>query len=99
MAASVFVLKRVFCSYCPQARSYLLQRGGCGQGGFVDGLTGAGVGVLWDGGHCCWKPGVQKTSAVMQNTRSCGGIRRTRALEHLKVTFMTSSCQDFSASQ
>lgn len=40
-------------------------------GGFVDGLTGAGVGALWDGGHCYCKPRVQKTSAIMQKARSC----------------------------
>lgn len=34
-------------------------------GGFVDGLTGAGVGALWDGGHCSCEPGVKKTSGVM----------------------------------
>lgn len=33
-------------------------------GGFVDGLTGAGV-ALWDGGHCSCEPGVKKTSGVM----------------------------------
>lgn len=27
-------------------------------GGFVDGLTGAGAGALWDGGHCSCEPGV-----------------------------------------
>lgn len=43
-------------------------------GGFVDGLTGDGVGVLWEGGHCFWKPGVQKTSGVMQTTRPCVGV-------------------------
>lgn len=43
-------------------------------GGFVDGLTGAGVGALWDGGHCFWKSGVQKTSGVMQKARSCAGV-------------------------
>lgn len=58
-------------------------------GGFVDGLTGAGVGALWDGGHCYCKPGVQKTSAVMPFL--CGGIIRTGALEHLKVSFIKSS--------
>lgn len=34
-------------------------------GGFVGWLTGAAVGALWDGGHCSYKPGLQKTSGVM----------------------------------
>lgn len=76
MAASVFFLKRAFLQILPPG---LLLSASAGRmwsvlGGFVDGLTGAGVGLLWAGGHCFWKPGLQKTSAVMQNARSCAGV-------------------------
>ncbi len=45
--------------------------------GFVDGLTGAGIGVLWDGGHCSCESGVQKTSGVMKKACSCGGYNKS----------------------
>lgn len=63
MAASVFFLKRTALrGDCLQARSYLLQRGGCGQCWepfSVDGLTGTGAGAVRDGGHCSCEPWVE----------------------------------------
>lgn len=96
----VFPERSVFVATAPRPRPLLSASAGrmwSVLGGFVDGLTGSGVGVLWDGAHCFWKPGLQKTSAVVQKARSCAGIIRTGALQHLKVTFITSSCQDVPA--
>lgn len=45
-------------------------------GGFVNGLTGAGVGALWDGGHCFCEHG-EKSLGVVQKHRSSGGYIRS----------------------
>lgn len=47
-------------------------------GGFVDGLTGACVGALWDGGHCSCEPRVENVWFLcMQKARSCGGYNKS----------------------
>lgn len=41
-------------------------------GGFVDGLTGAGVGALWDGGHCSCEPWVENVWCYAESPASAG---------------------------
>ena len=43
-------------------------------GGFVDGLTGAGVGALWDGGHCSCERLVESVWCCADKPRSCRGV-------------------------
>lgn len=57
-------------------------------GGFVDGLTGAGVGALWDGGHCSCEPRSRKRLVLCRKPAPVGGIIRVRVLERLKVSFV-----------
>ena len=57
-------------------------------GGFVDGLTGAGDGALWDGGHCSCEHWVANVWCYAESPAAVGGIIRVRTLEHLKVSFV-----------
>lgn len=52
-------------------------------GGFVSGLTGAGVGALWDGGHCSCEHMSRNRRVSCKNSAPVGGIRRARVLVSL----------------
>lgn len=45
-------------------------------GGFVDGLTGAGDGALWDGGHCSCEHWVANVWCYAESPAAVGGIIR-----------------------
>lgn len=60
-------------------------------GGFIDGLTGAGVGALWDGGHCSCELGYRTCLALRRKPVPVQRIIRVWLLECLSV-----SCVKFS---
>lgn len=91
MAASVFFPeKRAFCRCCLQARSYLLQRGGCGQcweallmGWLVLVLGLCGMVVIVP-----VSPGYRKRLVLCRKPVPVWGIIRVWVLECLKVSFV-----------
>lgn len=68
-------------------------------GGFVNGLTGAGVGALWDGGHCSCEHRVEIAGCYAENLLLWGYNKSMGAREsQSQFCENLTNCKDSTAS-